>query len=161
MEGRRFAWESRDLSNARTCTCSRMGRFHVKHEPRMRRETAESSPMSRHAASLDAQGYAFLEFRTVEEASNAIAFDGVQYKDTNLKVSGARCMARGVAWSCMVLHGLAWCRMRCCGRPPGITQPPCNLKHSPPRSAAPATTTAPPRCCWAPRTPTPPSAPTT
>lgn len=32
------------------------------------------------------QSYAFLEMRSVEEASNAMAFDGVVFKDTNLKV---------------------------------------------------------------------------
>ena len=32
------------------------------------------------------KGYAFLELRTAEEASNAMAFDGVQFKDANLKV---------------------------------------------------------------------------
>lgn len=32
------------------------------------------------------QTYAFLEMRSVEEASNAMAFDGVVFKDTNLKV---------------------------------------------------------------------------
>jgi hypothetical protein len=34
------------------------------------------------------KGYAFLEMRTVEEASNAMALDGIQFKDTNLKVRG-------------------------------------------------------------------------
>lgn len=32
------------------------------------------------------KGYAFLEMRSVEEASNAMAFDGIQLKDANLKV---------------------------------------------------------------------------
>jgi splicing factor U2AF subunit len=32
------------------------------------------------------KGYAFLELRTAEEASNAMAFDGVKFRDTNLKV---------------------------------------------------------------------------
>jgi splicing factor U2AF subunit len=32
------------------------------------------------------QSYASLEMRSVEEASNAMALDGVVYKDTNLKV---------------------------------------------------------------------------
>lgn len=35
---------------------------------------------------LPRQSYAFLEMRSVEEASNAMAFDGVVFKDTNLKV---------------------------------------------------------------------------
>lgn len=34
------------------------------------------------------QSYAFLEMRSVEEASNAMAFDGVVFQDTNLKVCG-------------------------------------------------------------------------
>lgn len=37
------------------------------------------------------QSYAFLEMRSVEEASNAMAFDGVVFKDTNLKVRGGGC----------------------------------------------------------------------
>lgn len=32
------------------------------------------------------KNYAFLEFRSVEETSNATAFDGVAYKDSYLKV---------------------------------------------------------------------------
>jgi hypothetical protein len=39
-----------------------------------------------HAVSACPQSYAFLEMRSVEEASNAMALDGVVYKDTNLKV---------------------------------------------------------------------------
>ena len=39
------------------------------------------------------KGYAFLEMRSVEEASNAMALDGIQFKDTNLKVSaGGPCV---------------------------------------------------------------------
>lgn len=37
------------------------------------------------------QSYAFLEMRSVEEASNAMAFDGVVFQDTNLKVCGWVC----------------------------------------------------------------------
>jgi splicing factor U2AF subunit len=34
------------------------------------------------------QSYAFLEMRSVEEATNVMAFDGVVFNDTNLKVGG-------------------------------------------------------------------------
>ena len=33
------------------------------------------------------KSYAFLEFRSVEEASNCMAFDGVAFKDSYLRVS--------------------------------------------------------------------------
>lgn len=32
------------------------------------------------------KGYAFVEFRSVEEASNAMALDGVKFRDAYLKV---------------------------------------------------------------------------
>lgn len=32
------------------------------------------------------KNYAFLEFRSVEEASNCMAFDGVAFKETHLKI---------------------------------------------------------------------------
>lgn len=34
------------------------------------------------------KGYAFVEFRSVEEASNAMALDGVKFRDAYLKVGG-------------------------------------------------------------------------
>ena len=39
------------------------------------------------------KSYAFLEFRSVEEASNCMAFDGVAYKDSYLRV-------RLMTWQC-------------------------------------------------------------
>lgn len=41
------------------------------------------------AHALQDKNYAFAEFRSVEEAANATAFDGVAYKDTYLKVESA------------------------------------------------------------------------
>jgi hypothetical protein len=38
-------------------------------------------------AGLQDKNYAFLEFRSVEEASNCMAFDGVVFNNTYLKVS--------------------------------------------------------------------------
>jgi hypothetical protein len=70
--------------------------------PRPTRPTARASP----PPALPPQGYAFLELRTVEEASNAMAFDGVQFKDTNLKVGAAPLGAR----------------TRAAGRPPPFVQ---------------------------------------
>lgn len=43
------------------------------------------------------KSYAFVEFRTVEEASNCMAFDGVRYKDTFLKVRRPNNYDPGVA----------------------------------------------------------------
>ncbi len=34
------------------------------------------------------KSYAFLEFRSVEEASNCMAFDGVAFRDSYLRVGG-------------------------------------------------------------------------
>lgn len=44
------------------------------------------------------KNYAFLEFRSVEETSNATAFDGVAFKDSYLKVRAAagRCLLRSI-----------------------------------------------------------------
>ena len=39
------------------------------------------------AAGLQDKNYAFLEFRSVEEASNCMAFDGVVFNNTYLRVS--------------------------------------------------------------------------
>jgi hypothetical protein len=44
--------------------------------------------------------YAFLELRSIEEASNAMAFDGILFNDVNLKVgfrmrAGARVLVGG------------------------------------------------------------------
>ncbi len=36
------------------------------------------------------KSYAFVEFRSVEEASNCMALDGVRFKDSYLKVSVLR-----------------------------------------------------------------------
>lgn len=41
---------------------------------------------ARPAAATPLQGYAFVEFRSVEEASNAMALDGVKFRDAYLKV---------------------------------------------------------------------------
>ena len=38
------------------------------------------------------KSYAFLEFRSVEEASNCMAFDGVAFKDSYLRVHHPSCM---------------------------------------------------------------------
>lgn len=38
-------------------------------------------------AVLQDKNYAFLEFRSVEEASNCMAFDGVVFNNTYLRVS--------------------------------------------------------------------------
>lgn len=42
---------------------------------------------SRCIAGLQDKNYAFLEFRSVEEASNCMAFDGVVFNNTYLRVS--------------------------------------------------------------------------
>ena len=42
---------------------------------------------SRCGASLQDKNYAFLEFRSAEEASNCMAFDGVVFNHTYLRVS--------------------------------------------------------------------------
>jgi hypothetical protein len=44
------------------------------------------------------KGYAFVEFRSVEEASNAMALDGVKFRDAYLKVR--RGWARLAARAC-------------------------------------------------------------
>ena len=44
------------------------------------------------------KGYAFVEFRSVEEASNAMALDGVKFRDAYLKVGGR-------AGGCFALSG--------------------------------------------------------
>jgi splicing factor U2AF 65 kDa subunit len=36
---------------------------------------------------LQEKNFAFLEFRSVEEASNCMAFDGIAFRDCYLKVS--------------------------------------------------------------------------
>ena len=41
------------------------------------------------AAALQDKAYAFLEFRTVEEASNAMAYDGMVLDGSYLKVGGS------------------------------------------------------------------------
>ena len=46
------------------------------------------------------KSYAFLEFRSVEEASNCMAFDGVAYKDSYLRVRPALSLSRrGGSWT--------------------------------------------------------------
>ena len=35
---------------------------------------------------MQEKSYAFVEFRSIEETSNALAFDGVAYKESYLKV---------------------------------------------------------------------------
>ncbi len=42
---------------------------------------------SRCVADLQDKNYAFLEFRSVEEASNCMAFDGMVFNNTYLRVS--------------------------------------------------------------------------
>ena len=49
------------------------------------------------------KSYAFLEFRSVEEASNCMAFDGVAYKDSYLRV-GFCCACHTLANACAVLQ---------------------------------------------------------
>ena len=41
------------------------------------------------------KSYAFLEFRSVEEASNCMAFDGVAFKDSYLRVCILSCVCVG------------------------------------------------------------------
>jgi hypothetical protein len=50
---------------------------------------------------LQEKSYAFLEFRSIEEASNCMSFDGVTYKESCLKVQAALCSAV----PCMSLDG--------------------------------------------------------
>jgi cell division protein FtsN len=56
------------------------------------------------------KGYAFLELRTAEEASNAMAFDGVKFKDSNLKV-GERggCVGLRRGWTTAGSRSVAQC----------------------------------------------------
>jgi hypothetical protein len=46
---------------------------------------APGPPISSVKVSSD-RSYAFLELRSIEEASNAMAFDGILFNDVNLKV---------------------------------------------------------------------------
>lgn len=48
------------------------------------------SPPTLPACPVQEMNYAFVEFRSVEEASNAMAFDGVAFKNTYLKASTLR-----------------------------------------------------------------------
>ena len=58
---------------------------------------------------LQDKAYAFLEFRTVEEASNAMAFDGMVLDGSYLKVGSSF----GVL---QYLNSIPWkrCHMLCC-----------------------------------------------
>ena len=53
------------------------------------------------------KSYAFLEFRSVEEASNCMAFDGVAYKDSYLRVrSGVQLCYCGCKLGWQIVHSV-------------------------------------------------------
>ncbi len=60
------------------------------------------------------KGYAFVEFRSVEEASNAMALDGVKFRDAYLKVGSCG----GAADSCLGLVPAWWLSRRLQARAP-------------------------------------------
>ena len=53
------------------------------------------------------KSYAFLEFRSVEEATNCMAFDGAGFKDTYLRVRAAGPATPGGRQSAGVVAGVA------------------------------------------------------
>jgi hypothetical protein len=88
--------------------------------PRPLRRGAPTPAPTRNSPALP-QGYAFLELRTAEEASNAMAFDGVKFKDANLKV--------GPAPAGGLLLGLLL-RAACCGALRAAAPPAPGPPHS-------------------------------
>lgn len=85
---------------------------------------ASGHPAHPHVTSVQDKGYAFVEFRSVEEASNAMALDGVKFRDAYLKVmrwvgwggggcakaaAGCAKAAAGCYWLCWRPEGCCWC----------------------------------------------------
>lgn len=70
---------------------------------------ASGHPAHPHVTSVQDKGYAFVEFRSVEEASNAMALDGVKFRDAYLKVM--RWVGWGGGWLC---QGCCWLCQGCC-----------------------------------------------
>ena len=69
------------------------------------------------AGGLHEKSYAFVEFRSVEEASNAMALDGVNFRDSYLKVGGAGRGGAVLSWAAPPVRLGRPCKPRVLCRP--------------------------------------------